>query len=108
MKNQIRLTQQHDLRAHSRLFCPYLWAAFLFSSMALSPLAREAHGDPLPSGAAGFDTAPAASWAWGFGGRLNDPRANHTAALLADGKVLLAGGNNASGDLASAELYDPG
>src|SRR6476646_11638427 len=107
MKNQVPLTQRHDLRANSRIFCPYFWAAFLFSSMAVSPLAREAHGDPLSSAAAGSDTAPAASWVWRSGGRLNDARLNHTAALLPDGKVLVAGGADQRGPLASAELYDP-
>lgn len=33
-------------------------------------------------------------------------RAQHTATLLPNGKVLVAGGNNSDGDLSSAELYD--
>jgi hypothetical protein len=61
--------------------------------------------DVLYSKTTGSDNAPA-SWIWRGGGRLNTPRINHTATLLADGRVLVAGGYN-SADLASAELYDP-
>jgi WD40 repeat protein len=45
---------------------------------------------------------------WTAGGPLNLARYYHTATLLSNGKVLVAGGNNDSGSsLASAELYDP-
>src|ERR1700682_5061033 len=39
-------------------------------------------------------------------GSLGAARQNHTATLLPNGKILVAGGNNAN-FMASAELYDP-
>src|SRR5947207_10630870 len=39
---------------------------------------------------------------------LNQPRAEHTATLLANGTVLISGGRDAADQpLASAEIYDP-
>jgi hypothetical protein len=38
---------------------------------------------------------------------MNVPRSNHQAVRLQNGQVLVAGGLNASGTLASAELYNP-
>ncbi len=38
---------------------------------------------------------------------MNTARSGHSATLLSNGKVLVAGGSGTSGDLALAELYDP-
>ncbi len=38
---------------------------------------------------------------------LSNPRASHTATLLPNGKVLIAGGHNGSTAVSSAEMYDP-
>ena len=48
-----------------------------------------------------------ASGTWTATGSLATARSAHTATLLPNGKVLVAGGYNGSGSLASAELYDP-
>jgi uncharacterized protein (TIGR03437 family) len=50
-----------------------------------------------------------ATGTWSNTGNLNTERASHTATLLPNGKVLVAGGftNNFEIDLSSAELYDP-
>lgn len=40
-------------------------------------------------------------------GSMTVPRTGHTATLLADGKVLIAGGRNNDGITQTAEIYDP-
>ncbi|MCX6929017.1 MAG: hypothetical protein NT154_38260, partial [Verrucomicrobia bacterium] len=48
-----------------------------------------------------------ASGTWTMTSSLNSARAAHTATLLPNGKVLVAGGFGISNNLVSAELYDP-
>jgi len=52
-------------------------------------------------------SAQEAGPSWSLTGSLNTARTGHTATLLANGKVLVAGGGNGGGPLNSAELYDP-
>lgn len=54
----------------------------------------------------------AATATWADAGSLNSRRYDHTATLLSDGRVLVAGGESAGGEsfnvpLGSAELYIP-
>jgi len=51
---------------------------------------------------------PSASWSWTAAGSMVTPRQSHTATLLPDGKVLVAGGFGADPPVLAAELYDPG
>ena len=60
--------------------------------------------DVLDSNTTGSDNA-LASWIWRVTHRLNTRRWLHTATLLQNGMVLVAGGKQS--DSASAELYDP-
>ena len=50
---------------------------------------------------------PAKAATWTYTGLLGTARYLHTATLLPNGKVLVAGGNTAAGITTSAELYDP-
>ena len=44
---------------------------------------------------------------WSPTGSMNTARLDHTATRLSDGRVLVTGGRDDSGELASAEIYDP-
>src|SRR5438105_1088042 len=79
---------------------------FMFAlSLAHPQTSSRMAGAPATSGA-GTLSPLAASWR--MTGNLHLARGGHTATLLANGKVLVVGGDNASsGALRSAELYDP-
>lgn len=46
-------------------------------------------------------------WLWTATGSMNEARYRHTATLLLDGRVLVAGGASSDEITASAEVYDP-
>jgi large repetitive protein len=68
---------------------------------------------PSPSETASPTAAPSPSVvgpraaSWTPTGSMGTPREGHTATLLPDGSVLVAGGYNGATPLASAELYNP-
>jgi hypothetical protein len=49
----------------------------------------------------------AATGTWTLTGSLNNAREGHTATLLPDGQVLVAGGYGSGGPLTNAEVYNP-
>ena len=58
-------------------------------------------------GFAGVGPAAAAIATWAATGSLDGGRYEHTATLLRNGKVLVAGGLSHGSTLASAQVYDP-
>src|SRR5207245_5668305 len=59
------------------------------------------------AGLASMQPCAATPFEWEYTGSLNTARFHHTATLLPDGRVLVAGGEHRSIPLPSAELYDP-
>lgn len=65
-------------------------------------------GDAYPSTAVGgAEVWDPASGSFAATGTLAQARVNHSAILLADGRVLIVGGAGPDGHLTSAEMYDP-
>jgi hypothetical protein len=52
-------------------------------------------------------TPPSGEGVWNYTGSMSTPRQSHTATLLSNGKVLVAGGGFSGAALSSAEVYDP-
>ncbi len=66
-----------------------------------------ANGPTLSVALATAELYDPATGTWSPTGTMSTARMNHTATLLSNGKVLVAGGFDGSSYLASAELYDP-
>jgi hypothetical protein len=65
-------------------------------------------GNVLVAGQAGAKLYDPDSGTWSATGKMITPRGGHTATLLRDGKVLVAGGyDGGDGPVYAAELYDP-
>jgi hypothetical protein len=102
-------TSQTKMPMIKRLFVKMSGAAALATLMSGC---RDLSTDP-PAPAARTPLKPAAGpGTFAATGQLSTPRAQHTATLLANGKVLIAGGvqsaaQNPGATLATAELYDP-
>jgi hypothetical protein len=79
------------LRPESAVFTRATWCSLVIFGAALL-LVQAAIADPGE---------------WELTGGLKTARFHHTATLLPDGRVLVAGGEDGSDPLASVELYDP-
>ena len=73
---------------------------FFYLILTLMIVVTSAFIAAVPAQAAGIGT-------WSSTSSMATARKYHSATLLPDGKVLVAGGYGSSGILASAELYDP-
>src|SRR5436309_1831309 len=120
LQNTTTLSVQDAVKG-SPLWRGLLLIPFVLACFALLPATRAVL--PAPDGGypgqntAGGDDAlfslnTPANLTWSFTGSLNTARFYHTATLLPNGMVLVAGGydidlNNNHNSLASAELYDP-
>ena len=81
------------------IFVGAILSCFIYGSDCLVSSLHAADPDPYPSQVGG---------SWKGTGPLATERTTHTATLMLNGKVLVAGGYNSdSGYLAGAEIYDP-
>ena len=99
MKNQSnhgRLfgASRHSTCPRNRVFLTLVVFGLLTGATLMADPSRRASGQ-------------AATPSWRYTGNLNTARSNHTATLLQNGKVLVAGGFDGNHSLNSAELYDP-
>jgi hypothetical protein len=113
MKKQINPnTKAHLLRSGFYLILLVAVGVIPFALGQLATTKQNAAADPLLLGSTPVATLSnsnnPASETWTFTGSLNTARVYHTATLLPNGMVLVAGGRDLSDNsFASVELYDP-
>ena len=101
-----------DFRASTDLFVRLAGVLFALFAFAASTAPLLAHGlgrqrNEPPDIVNINILTPVSSGAWIVTGSLNAARFEHTATLLLNDIVLVAGGGNGTDTLASTELYDP-
>ena len=80
-------------------------ATYLRDGTVLIAGGRSSDGDPLSATEVNYPYVGTSLWR--PGDDMSEARTGHTATLLQDGRVLVVGGSNGAGSLASAELFDP-
>jgi hypothetical protein len=99
-----RIEQQHSIKNRiTRVKCA---ACFVFALVCLTSQ-LDFPGYCFSQQLFHQATTPTEANYWAITSSLNVARASHTATLLSDGRVLVAGGRNGTSLLSSAELYDP-
>jgi len=88
---QVQIVPQVTMKSIFQFLPPRIIAALLFLGTGLALV------QPCRGASVGFENT----------GSLAQAREDHTATLLPDGKVLVAGGYDGHSALASAEVYDP-
>ena len=87
-------------------------AVVLLTAIAIAtlPPGNRVGNAPTPSSSLPVSSSPPAAAApgWTTTGTMNEARADHTASLLPNGRVLVAGGGVYLRTLASADVYDSG
>jgi len=94
-------------QAHSRYTATLLADGTVLVAGGEAGVFVDSTGTEFPAISATAELYDPKSGVWTATGSMVEARYLHTATLLTDGRVLVAGGSGGGGPLASAEVYDP-